>query len=60
MKRGNKMLYNCKLLNKNYKTTKKFYFMNKDTNGTTAIKQAESIAKEKCYTYNSIVVNPKN
>ena len=54
------MLYNCRLLNKSYKTVKRFYFMNKNSNGTTAIEQAGTIAKEKNYNYNSIVVNPKN
>ena len=54
------MLYNCRLLNKSYKTVKRFYFMNKNSNGTAALKQAESIVREKGYNYNSIVVNPKN
>ena len=54
------MYFNCWLSNKNYEIIKQFYFMNKNSNEETALKQAESIAKEKNYNYINIMVGPRN
>ena len=56
------MRYTARLLDNNYNVISSFWFRSKHntSNIELAYKDAEQIANEKNYRYNSIQINPKN